>query len=239
MAQDNNNPPSCTQFKELLVEDIIKLIKQSPSKSCELDPIPTTILKEVIPSVASLFASILNESMQTGVFLQDLKEALVKPVLKKANLDLNDKNYRPVSNLEFTGKTTEHAVTSKVTQHISENNLKESMQSAYRSGHSTETALAKVKADLLYAIDHQKVFCLVLLDLSLAFDTVDHFLLLQRLEDHFAIKETALEWIKSYLTCRTQKVNGGSLRSPPVTLTFGVPQGSVLLLIMFTLYTFH
>ena len=101
-----------------------------------------------------------------GVFLQDLKEALVKPVLKKANLDLTDKNYRPVSNLELIGKTIECVVTSELTQHISENNPMEPMQSAYMSGHSTETALVKVKADLLHATDHQEVVCLVLLDLS-------------------------------------------------------------------------
>ena len=111
------------------------------------------------------------------------------------------------------------------------------MQSAYRSGHSTETALVKVKADLLHAIDHQEVVCLVLLDLSLAFDTVDHFMLLQRLEVCFGIKETALEWIRSYLTGRTQKVGVGNARSSPVTLSFGVPQGSVLEPILFTLYT--
>ena len=116
--------------------------------------------------------------MQIGVFLQDLKEALVRPLLKKANLDLIDKNYRPVSNLEFMDRTIEHAVTSQLTQDISGNNILEPIQSAYRSGHSIETALVKVKADLLHAINHQEVVCLVLLDLSLAFDTVDHFLLL-------------------------------------------------------------
>ena len=76
------------------------------------------------------------------------------------------------------GKTLEHAVTSQLTQHISDNNLMEAMQSAYRSGHSTETALIKVKADLLHAIDHQEVVCLVLLDLSLEFSTIDHHMLL-------------------------------------------------------------
>ena len=76
------------------------------------------------------------------------------------------------------GKTIEHAVASQLTQHISENSLLEPMQSDYRSGHSTETALVKVKADLLHAIDHQEVVCLVLVDLSLAFSTVDHYRLL-------------------------------------------------------------
>ena len=175
--------------------------------------------------------------MQTGVFPQDLKEALVKPLLKKANLELIDKNYRLVSNLDFMGKTIEHVVTSQLTQHISENSLLELMQSAYRSGHSTETALLKVKADLLHAIDHQEVVCLILLDPSLGFDTVDHCILLQRLEVCFGIKESALEWIRSYLTGRTQKVSVGKVMSSPVALSFGVPQGSVLGPILFTLYT--
>ena len=191
----------------------------------------------MLPSIGPLFASVVNESMQTCVFQQDLKEALVKPLLKKANLELTDKNYRLVSNLEFMGKTIEHTVASQLTQYISENGLLELMQSAYRSGHSTEIALLKVKADLLHAIDHQEVVCLILLDLSSAFNTVDHCLLLQRLEVSFGIKETALDWIRSYLTGRTQKVSIEKVMSYPVALSFGVPQGSVLGLILFTLYT--
>ena len=111
------------------------------------------------------------------------------------------------------------------------------MQSTYRSGHSTETALLKVKTDLLHANDYQEVVCLILLDLSPAFDTVDHCMLLWRLEVCFDIKETALEWIRLYLTGRTQKVSVGKAMSSPVALSFGVPQGSVLGLILFTLYT--
>ena len=76
------------------------------------------------------------------------------------------------------GKTIEHAVTSQLTQHISENSLHEPMQSAYRSGHSTKTTLLKVKTDLLHAIGHQEVVCLILLDLPSAFNTVDHCMLL-------------------------------------------------------------
>ena len=79
----------------------------------------------MLPSIRPLFTSVINESLQTGIFPQDLKEALVKPLLKKANLELVGKNYRPVSNLEFMGKTIEHAVTSQLTQHISENSLLE------------------------------------------------------------------------------------------------------------------
>ena len=187
--------------------------------------------------IGPLFTSVINESLQTGVFPQDLKEALVKTLLKKANLELIDKNYRSVSNLECMGKTIEYAVTCQLTQHISENSLLELMQSTYRSGHSTEKALLKVETDLLCAIDHQEVVCLILFYLSSAFDTVDHCLLLQRFEVCFGIKEIALEWIRSYLTGRTQEVSVGKLISSQVALSFGVPQGSVLGLILFTLYT--
>ena len=102
--EDHRNPPSFTQFKELSEHDTIKLIDQSPSKSCELDPIPTAILKEVLPAIGPLFTSVINESLQTGVFPQDVKEALVKPLLKKANLELIDKNYRPVFQPRIYGK---------------------------------------------------------------------------------------------------------------------------------------
>ena len=83
--------------------------------------------------------------MQTGVFPEDLKQALVKPLLKKANLNLVDKNYWPVSNLEFVVKIIERAVTDQLTHHIAKYNLMEPMQFAYRMGHSTEMALLRGK----------------------------------------------------------------------------------------------
>ena len=153
--------------------------------------------------------------MQMGVFLQDLKDTLVNPLLQKANLDLIDKNYRPVLTLEFMDKTIECAVTSRLIQNILKNSLMEAMQSAYRSGHSTETALA-CKGQSRSSTCHQlSGSCLSSsLDLSVAFDILDHFLLIQRLEDHFGIKEAALEWIRLYLTESTQKVSVGGSRLP-------------------------
>ena len=134
----------------------------------------------------------MNESLQTGEFPDDLKEALVKLLLKKIPLEPILKNYRPVSNLPFIGKLMERCVIDQLMDHIHTNNLMEPLQSAYKSYHSTETALLKVKADILKAMDNQEVTCLVLLDLSATFDMVDHKILLNWLENHFGIKGMAL-----------------------------------------------
>ena len=108
--------------------------------------------------------------------------------------------------------------------------------------HSMENALPKVKSDIINAMNNQQVICLVLPDLSATFDTVDHSIFLARLETFFGITGTALSWKQSYLTSRTQCVvmgdtNTNGSRSTPVTLTLGVPQGSSLGPILFTLYT--
>ena len=110
-------------------------------------------------------------------------------------------NLRPVSNLQFFSKLTERAVCDQTAEHVSRSGLCPLLQSAYRAGHSTETALLKVQNDILLAMDRQHV--LVLLDLSAAFDTVDHRVLLRRLEVTYGIAGTALQWFRSYVTGRT------------------------------------
>ena len=224
-------------FSVLSDHDVAKIIHRSPSKTCEDDPIPTTLLKNILLSVFPVLTALANGSMQTGVFPEDLKQALVKPLLKRANMDLVGKNYHPVCNLEFVGKIIERAVTDQLTHHIAKYNLMEPMQSAYRVRHSMEMALLKVKTDILRALDNQEVTCLVLLDLSACFDTVHHQMLVDRLTSMFGFSGCALTLIRSYLTGRSQRVKVGELRSDPVTLHFGVPQGSVLGPTLFTLYT--
>ena len=174
----------------------------------------------------------VNESLQIGEFPDDLKEALVKPLLKKITLEFINKYYRPVSNLPFTGKLMERCVIDQLIDHIHTNNLMEPLQSAYKLCHSIETALLKVKADIIKAIDNQEITSLVLLDLSAAFDMVDHKILLNCLENHFGIKGMVLQWIDSYLTNWSQRVVIGDTKttgakSEGISLKFGVPQGSV------------
>ena len=126
---------------------------------------------------------------------------------------------------------------SQLLSHLQDNNLCNVFQSAYRAGHSTETVLLRVVNDLLTAMDENKLSVLLLLDLSAAFDTIDHQILLSRLETTFGIHSTALQWFRSYLLDRSQFVSINGLSSSPSPLLFGVPQGSVLGPVLFVLYT--
>ena len=121
--------------------------------------------------------------------------------------------------------------------YLSANNFYNRFQSAYQPGHSTETALLKIINDLLYALDDGNVSLLALLDLSAAFDMIDHSILLHRLYHEFGIQGMALDWFSSYLTNRTQSVSIDCYMSQPATISFGVPQGSVLGPVFFVLYT--
>ena len=109
-----------------------------------------------------------------GKVTTNLKQALLWPLLKKSNLELVLKNYRPVSNLSFISKMLERVVCEQLEDHVSKPGNLEVLQSAYKAGHSTETALLKVKTDILSAINNNEVVCLVLLDLSAAFDMISH-----------------------------------------------------------------
>ena len=167
-----------------------------------------------------------------------MKKAIVKPLLKKNGLDPElFKNFRPVSNLSFISKIIEKIVASRLVKHIQDNKLNEVLQSAYRTHHSTETALTRVHSDLLNALDGRKTAVLLLLDLSAAFDTIDHRTILKRLCHSFGVRNTALQWFESYLSDRSQVVSIADMLSSVASLTFGVPQGSVLGPILFTLYT--
>ena len=182
--------------------------------------------------------SIQDHSLLTGEFPLIFKTAIVKPLLKKASLDFEDmKNYRPISNLSLMPKVLEKVVLSQILQNINCNKLLSDFESAYHLHHSTEIALSKVTNDLLSAMDDGKISVHVLLDLSAAFDTIDHEILLHRLHNVFGFGNTVLSWFQSYLENRTQTVVVHGKHSTLASLRYGVPQGSVLGPILFILYT--
>uniref|UniRef100_A0A3Q3G6B9 Reverse transcriptase domain-containing protein n=1 Tax=Labrus bergylta TaxID=56723 RepID=A0A3Q3G6B9_9LABR len=145
-------------------------------------------------------------------------------------------NYRPISNLPFISKILEKVVANQLCDFLHNNSLFEEFQSGFRVHHSTETALVKVTNDLLLASDRGLLSVLVLLELSSAFDTIDHWILLYRLEHLLGITGTALSWFESYLSDQSQFVHVNGESSMHTKVCHGVPQGSVLGPILFTLY---
>ena len=181
----------------------------------------------------------MNTSLTTGIVPQSFKHALVKPLLKKSNLDAEClRNYRSVSNLPFLSKVLERIVFEQRLAHLKRHGLFEQFQSAYRKCFSTETALVKVINDLLGASDSDQVSILAMLDLSAAFDTLDHDILVDRLSTTFGCSGCVRRWFMSYLVGRTQSVIVDGSISARSTLKYGVPQGSVLGPLLFTLYTY-
>ena len=228
---------SLESFHEVSEDFIKSLILKAPCKNCDLDPLPTSLLIDCIDVLLPNITKIINTSLKEGFVPDSFKVALVKPLIKKSNLDKDElKNYRPVSNLPFLSKILEKVVVKQLNDHLQKNGLHEPLQSAYKADHSTETALLKVMNDCLTGCDTGHVCLLSLLDLSSAFDTIDHQILLKRLEKTFGIRNNALIWFESYLQNRKQSVVVNGVKSECYNLKYGVPQGSVLGPILFSLY---
>ena len=225
-------------FKVLSEEELHQTIKRMSNKFCELDSIPAWLLKECLPELTPVLLYIVNSSLDTGEFPTTLKHAIIRPVIKKNNVDPDIlKNYRPISNLSFVSKLTEKVVLDQLNTYLEENALFSSVQSGYRPHHSCETLLIRMNEDIINTIDERKTIALLLLDLSAAFDTIDHNILIKRLQNHYGIKDIALNWFKSYLNKRTFSINVNDVSSSIGFLLFGVPQGSILGPVLFVLYT--
>ena len=159
-------------------------------------------------AIVPILQHIVNLCLTTGDFPISCKSSIVIPLIKKPGLDremLN--NYRPVSNLSFLSKVIEKVISIRILGHILDNNIVDRFQSAYRAGHSRETALLRVYNDIVTTVGKGNGSFLVLLDLSAAFDTIDHDNLFYILEKYVGIGGSALRLIRSYFSDRTQSSN--------------------------------
>ncbi len=204
--------------------------------TCPLDPIPTHLLQAISSSVIPALTHIINTSLHTGTFPTAFKQARVSPLLKKPALNpALLENYRPVSLLPFIAKSLERVVFNQLSLFLAQNNILDNNQSGFRSGHSTETALLSVTEALRLARAASKSSVLILLDLSAAFDTVNHQILMSILRK-MGFSGTALLWFESYLSDRSFRVSWRGEVSKSQLLATGVPQGSVLGPLLFSIY---
>ena len=194
--------------------------------------VPTRVLKDCSELLAPAITSMSNLSMSTGTLPSSWKDAIVLPSPKSGKKKkLIMENYHPISNLPFISKLCEKIVAMQLTDHLLRNNLMEPFQSAYRPNHSVGAALLRICNDILHLTDQRKITVLVLLELSAAFDTVDHQILRNRLQSRFGVTGVVFDWFTFYLTGWHQCVTINGTRSNPKLLKCGVPQGSVSLVL--------
>ncbi len=183
-----------------ILEEIVQHLKSS---TCYLDTLPTSFFKSVLNCLEADLLEVVNASRLSGTFSNSLKTAVVKPLLKKRNLDnIILSNYRPISNLPFIGKIIENVVFNQLNNYLNSNGYLDNFQSGFWAHHSTETALIKIINYIRFNFDSGKISVLVLLDLSAAFDTVNHSILLERLENWVRLSGMVLKWFRSYLEGR-------------------------------------
>ena len=225
------------KFSSINADKLLELIADMNSKTSSLDPVPTSVVKNCMNILAPVILHIVNQSIAESSFPDTLKHASVTPIIK--NKDDNSqifKNYHPVSNLPFLSKLLEKVAFREINSHLSINNLHGKFQSGYKKHHSCETAMFKMVGDIQNVTAKRNNVALLTLDLSSAFDALDHQILLERLKIHFGIDKEALTWLISYLKGRTFSVAIKGCRGKPMLLLFGVPQGSLLGPLLFIMY---
>ncbi len=237
IRQQSQKEVTMSVFKTIDSKILEEIVQHLKSSTCYLDTLPTSFFKSVLNCLEADLLEVVNTSLLSGTFPNSLKTAVVKPLLKKRNLDNTVlSNYRPISNLPFIGKIIEKVVFNQLNNYLNSNGYLDNFQSGFRMHHSTETALIKMINDIRFNSDSGKISVLVLLDLSAAFDTVDHNILLERLENWVGLSGMALKWFRSYLEGRCYYVSIGEHKSKWTSMTCGVPQGSILAPLLFSLY---
>lgn len=224
-----------SSFSAATVSEVRDTILNSPIKSSAADALPTTLLRKHLPTLLPVITLLMNKILSEGM-PQCWKNSLVVPLIKKSGLDHNCmNNYRPVSQLPFLSKIAERLVSRRLIIFLEQHKIMDNHQFAYRANHSCESALTYVFDYVYDAMNAGKVTVLTLLDLSAAFDSVDHSYMLEVLSN-IGIKDAVLDWFSNYLIGRQQSTIIDATTSASLPVQFGVPQGSVLGPVLFSLY---
>ena len=223
-------------FTPVSIDKLREIIKDMIIKTSFDDPLPAPLLKSSIEALLPYILKLVNLSLETGD-ISGLKESVISPILKKLNLDSEIfAHFRPIVNLQFLSKLIEKCVLLQLTHHMKINNLHCPEQFAYKKNHSTETMVLQIVNDILVGFDKQSCTILIMLDMSAAFDTVNITKLLNILEHKIGLTGTVLQWFRSFLLGRKQKVLISGQLSEALLTLYGVPQGSVLGPVLFNIY---
>ena len=214
------------------VHDIIN--SMPTNKSPGIDKISMRVIKDSLPAILPTITSIFNASLTSGVFPSVWKMAEITPIPKEGDHEQANNN-RPISLLPMLSKVCEKVVLNQVVSYLDINKRLSTEQSGNKKYHSTETSLIETTDTFLHAIDKKEVTAVVLLDMSKAFDSLDHKILMLKLQD-VGMSPGALNWFSSYLSNRQQVVRINSALSGKLTVHSGVPQGSILGPILFSIY---
>ena len=213
---------SAFHFDLVNESEVLKIVSSLKNKeSAGYDGLSTKLLKILIPAVIKPLTLIINQSLATGVFPDSLKIAKVVPLYKKDDKLIMD-NYRPVSLLTSISKVFEKIVHNQLSKYFKDNELFYKSQYGFRDEHSTELASVELIDQVMSSFEKRYTPIAIYMDLSKAFDTLDHKILLKKLE-YYGIKDTELNWFKSYLCKRQQYVEINNTKSDFRSITTGVP----------------
>ena len=238
-GMDTYNGLIMSEFKFISQDELKKIILSKPIKTSPEDPLPAILFKACVDELLPALSHLVNLSLSTGS-MDGLKDTVITPILKKAGLDPEEfKNYRPVFNVLYLSKLIERAVLAQSTAHILLIKANIPNQSGYKPKHSCETLLIRVTNDILINSDNSKITIMLLLDLSAAFDTVDHDVLLDILWFELGFRGKVYNWFVEFLKNRKQAVNIEGQKSSFRDTKYGVPQGSVIGPFLFNIYVRH
>ena len=229
-----NRSPLDFQINNITNEEVLEIITNLDNKTLGPNSIPIYLLKLIADLIVTPLNEIITNSFVTGTFPDALKISKVIPIHKgKSTEDLN--NYRPISLLSIFDKIIEKLVHKRLYNYLEQQNILYHKQFGFRKNNSTTFALMEITEKIKETIDNHKYGCGIFIDLRKAFDTVNHGILLTKLE-HYGIRGTAYKWFESYLTNRKQYVFINGESSHIRNITSGVPQGSVLGPLLFLIY---